>query len=961
MHNKEHENKSPYKHTLNIVSTDFPMRADAKINDPIMQKRWEEEKINEKILASNTGNETYVLNDGPPYTNGPIHLGHAYNKIIKDIIMRSRRMMGYHVSTIPAWDCHGLPIEQKVAGSKSHLSKSDLEESCRKYSFDWVDNQRASFKKLGVLMHWSRPYLTMDFQYQASIMSCFADLVGKGFINRTHKTISWCPVCSTALASAEIEYHDRNDPSVYVAFKTRSKNSFFASIEEDINFLIWTTTPWTIPLNRGVMLKAEGNYSLIRIDDKLFIVGSGCVESLSRVFKKNCLLLSEFKAEECKDILVEHPTDSRITVPVVFDKEVSDSEGTSCVHIAPGCGPVDYEVGVKNGLEIFSPIDKHGAYTEDVVPAFLTGKTFSEGQELVVNILKNNGSLIHATTLMHSYPHCWRCKSGLIFRATPQWFFDLSHNNLKQKALDAIKTITFFPESGRRFLTATIENRWEWCLSRQRVWGVPIAALLSSDRTTSWIDADFIRFVAQKVSQKGIRYWHEVTLEELVKEGILPENIALRYPVKEYDILDVWFDSGVSHTAILKKENQFPADLYLEGLDQHRGWFQSSLLTSVALHDEAPMKAIMTHGFTVDEKGHKMSKSLGNVIEPQFVIDKVGTDGLRLWAASIGYDGDAAISEKIIDNIAEVYRKIRNTCRFLLQNSNDIDKNSLIDLHFESLHPTDAYVLFATNRLYVTLLRAYQQGDFTRIFHELADYCSSVLSSFYFDISKDILYCSERNGSRRRSVQSLCHYIVTMLAHVIAPIMPHTAESIYDYCLLEERSSIHLSHFPDLTKLFGYSLYEGSVVHELAVEKAFNAMMTHDVWREYHLYWKAYFSFRSALLKAIENARDLKIIKHSLEAVVYFSYSEKFSDFSFLSKFVSLCLRDVTLDDHLSETLVVSRASCVSAHDYDLNEIVPGIFVSVVHSAGLKCPRCWKWHDSSQELCHRCERVISSL
>lgn len=932
--NEHSQEQSPFKDTLNLPRTDFPLRADAKVNDPKMLARWRAENLYTKAAACYEGAEKFILVDGPPYANGNIHLGHAYNKILKDIIAKAHRMMGKHTPVIPGWDCHGLPIEHKVTQENPGISGVELKKACRDYAAHWINVQREEFIKLGVIMEWDNPYITMDPWYEGAIITAFGVAVEKGFIERKNKTIPWCFTCKTALASAEIEYENRKDPSLYVLFKLdeATQKRLFSDVNEPIYFLVWTTTPWTLPLNRAVLLKAGAHYQLIKLKDTHIILGAPCAAKIAAMVQAEPEVIRTFGAEIFAQARVEHPIVEGVKVPVIFDVSVGLDEGTAIVHCAPGCGPVDYETGVKNNLEIYSPLTNEGTYAPEVVPAALAGMKITDGQIWVIKTLAAAGRLFHKASINHSYPHCWRCHNGLMFRATPQWFCNLEHDGIKQKALQAIESIDFSPAQGKNFLRATVEHRWEWCLSRQRAWGTPIPALISHDGTEVYTSGAFIAGVAKKVKDEGIEYWDRVTLQELVDQQLVPADVPIHNFRKETDILDVWFDAGVSHWAVLsvRADQRFPADLYLEGIDQHRGYFQGSLLTGMILQGQAPMKAIMTHGFTVDAKGHKMSKSLGNVVPPQQIIDRLGTDGLRLWVASIGNDGDAIVSDALLVNVEQVLRKIRNTCRFLLQNIYDYDheRDALV---YDALQPLDRYALWKLCGLQAAVLDAYKQGNLTAIFHMLADYCAVEISAFYGDIAKDRLYCDKSDGKQRRSTQTAFYHILDALTRLIAPLMSFTAEQVSDFYQKNKKDSIHLQCFADL----------GWIA----------SRCESDVFAAMEQQWGVLKEIRSAVLKLIEAQREEGVVKHSLEAMVTLSSP----------LFASLTVMGDRPEDFLKEFFIVSRVAIVPPSDGLQATECKGLSGRVDHAPGTKCPRCWNWdtETDARGLCRRCQKVVA--
>ncbi len=963
-----------FKDTLNLPRTDFPIRPQPKVDDPEMLKRWEKEKLYEKAYYSNQGSTKYILHDGPPYANGSIHLGHAYNKVLKDIMTKAHRMLGLHVPVKPGWDCHGLPIELKVTQERPGLSALELKRACRDYAQKWIDIQRAEFKRLGVVMEWDHPYITMGPHYEAAVIRAFGVFVEKGFIERKNKTVAWCSSCQTTLATAEIEYKERKDPSIYVLFPfgQQTARKLFPEVGgREVNLLVWTTTPWTLPLNRAVMLRAQAQYRLSELNGRLVITGAQVADEVAALIGSPQRMIKEFPTEYLTGSLVQHPFLDNLEVPLLAEEDVALGEGTACVHIAPGCGPQDYEVGVKHQLEVYSPISPRGTYEQGVEPEELAGVPVAEAQGWVIKRLAEVERLFYKTSLMHSFPHCWRCHSPLIFRATRQWFFDLNHSAIKQQALEAIKKITFIPEQARSFLYATVESRWEWSLSRQRVWGVPIPALICNECDVAYCTPGLVNQVAENTAREGIEYWDRVLLDELVPANFACPRCKKSNFRKETDILDVWFDSGVSHYAVLygNPELGFPADLYLEGIDQHRGWFQSSLLTSLVLEEEPAMRAIMTHGFTVDAKGQKMSKSLGNVVAPQQIIDRLGTDGLRLWVASIGHEGDAVVSETLLRNVGEVYRKIRNTCRFLLQNLYDFDKTTDA-LDIRELRVIDQAALAYLYELNRTIIREYLDGNFTAVFHTLADYCSSELSSFYLDIVKDRLYVEAADGKLRRSAQTTLWYILDTLTRLIAPIVSFTAEQLSDYYQKDKKESIHLQLFSHLRDIWH------SMAHEEVNEKPLGLLPAsyfgHIVdteraieeisWISKHTReWELLKDIRSAVLKAIELQREKGLIKHSLEAQVTLFINKNMKGYDIVQAFyTTLDQAGESHEEFYKEFFIVSQVALAHSAEGLEPTVREGLYARIDHAQGTKCPRCWQWEITTNPygLCRRCQEVL---
>lgn len=979
--NQTPEVKVSFKDTLNLPRTDFPIRANAKIDDPAMLKRWADEDLYAKSFVHNKGQTKYILHDGPPYANGHIHIGHAYNKVLKDIVTKVQRMFGNHVPVTPGWDCHGLPIEKKVTEQNPGLSNQDLKKACRAYAAGWIDIQREEFKALGVLMDWSHPYTTMNFEYESKILQAFGDFVSQGLIERKNKTVPWCPIDQTVLASAEIEYEDRKDPSIYVLFPLtqETSNAVLPELKDkQVNLLIWTTTPWTLPLNRAVLLKPSTPYTVLDTAHGYVVVGKQLADkvcALAGIEKKE---VAEFNSDQLLKTAAraQHPFVQELTVPIILDQSVLVEDGTACVHSAPGCGPEDYEVGVRNSLEIYSPVSPDGKYTNAIAPQELAGMKITDGQIWVIKKLVELNRMFFKTTIKHSYPHCWRCHGGLIFRATKQWFCDLSKGGLKHKAIEAVDSIAMLPEKSNNRLKATLDGRLEWCLSRQRIWGVPIPSLICTNCDFTYITRELVNHVADKVKDYGIEYWDDATVQELLPQGFACPQCKGAEFTKEQDILDVWFDSGVSHFAVLKDNPAlaYPADIYLEGKDQHRGWFQSSLLTSMVIEKIPAMKMIMTHGFTVDEKGRKMSKSLGNVVSPQQMTDKMGTDGLRLWASSIDLSGEAVVSDVLIQNVQEVFRKVRNTCRFLLSNLYDFDfGNDAIVL--SRMRVVDQYALQQLFKVNDQILKKYAEHDFTAVFHMLSDYCSSDLSAFYLDIIKDRLYVEKADGIERRSAQTACWYILDTLTRLMAPILSFTAEQLSDNYQKNKTESIHLQRFAALHDVWEQlAMQAGSSLPTMNVkaeqpnvqssEKA--QLMNFIVEREQQ--WQVLKEIRSAILKAIEGLREQGIIKHSLEAKVELFFDDAMPGLDDVHNlFEQLQESGQTVESFFKEYAIISqfalRQNIAGGSDVPgglAQSEYKGLFVRVEKAEGNKCPRCWNWEVSTNEfkLCKRCQAIV---
>lgn len=932
--------KNGYAESLNLPKTDFPLRSQFSITDPAMLQRWQEENLSQKTFDVHHGEQKFILHDGPPYANGHIHLGHAYNKISKDIITKSERMSGKHVPVIPGWDCHGLPIELKVTQEQKFESRQALQQACRSYANKWIDIQREEFKKLGVMMDWDRPYTTMDFSYEAKIVRAFGQFFKQGFIQKKLKTVPWCASCQTVLANAEIEYSERKDPSLYVQFPFDSSvaQKLFPQVSNrQISLLVWTTTPWTLPLNRAVVLHPGATYALVEMNDRLVILAHDLVAKVATTVGATASIITTFVAEDLIGQQVRHPFIQDLSVPVIGDGFVSLEDGTACVHSAPGCGPEDYEVGLKNNLEIYSPISASGTYTSEIKPAELTGMSVVDGQIWVIKKLAELDLILFKQSIRHSYPHCWRCRNGLIFRATSQWFCDLSQHNLKERALQAIETLTMYPESGKNRFSATLQGRLEWCLSRQRTWGVPIPALNCDQCGHVFTSGELIEVSAQGIEQGGIEFWDRVEVADLGSYHC-PSCAHTKFN-KEFDILDVWFESGVSHYAVLYENNEqaFPANMYLEGKDQHRAWFQSSLLTALVLENKPPMREILTHGFTVDEHGKKMSKSIGNIVTPDQIIEKVGTDGLRLWVASNDYDSDPVVSELLLKNVSEVYRKVRNTCRFLLSNLYDFDmQNDSVPV--EKLFAIDQQALVTLHNFNLAMQGAYCDRKTVAAFALLADYCAKDLSSLYLDIIKDRLYVEKADGHARRSAQTVCYHILHTLTTVMAPILSFTAEQVFDHYKKEGVGSIHLQTF-----------YDTQIIYDELVQR-------HNV-----IAWQSLGQIRSVILKSLEQAREQGLIKHSLDGRVRLSLSSDFEGFVDLSMFLNN-IKGQTIAEFLKEYLIVSQVEVFQSPQSFMSNAATGLWINVDKAVGGKCPRCWQWSVdcTGDTVCGRCAKVLQS-
>ncbi len=778
---------SDYKKTLNLPQTAFPMKANLAQREPETLKKWDAINSYEAMVEASGSKGTYVLHDGPPYANGHIHMGTALNKILKDIIVKSRNMAGFASRYVPGWDCHGLPIEHKVEQElkekKKTLPAHVVRKLCRDYASKWIDVQRKEFRRLGVLGNWEDPYMSMRPTYEAATARELANFVETGGVMRSKKPIYWCCSCHTALAEAEVEYYDHTSPSIFVRFPLQDdglKKVFSAADPAHAFVVIWTTTPWTLPDNMAVCLHPEFTYVLVEVDGAQYVLAEELLTSCAEQFGwSEPKILGRATGEQLEGLKARHPFYDRVS-PIILGQHVTLEAGTGCVHTAPGHGREDYEVGLKYGLEIYSPMDDAGRFLPTV--QFFAGLNVFEANPKVIEKLEEVGALLRQAKIKHSYPHCWRCKQPVIFRATTQWFISMEKNDLRGRALKAIdEQVRWIPAWGRERIHNMIEFRPDWCISRQRQWGVPIMALLCEDCGEAWNDPNWMRDICDRFAKHptGCDYWYEAELSEIVPEGLACPHCGGNHWKRETDILDVWFDSGTSFAAVLEQrpELAYPADLYLEGSDQHRGWFHSSLLVSEGTRQRAPYKAVLTHGYVVDGEGRKMSKSIGNVIAPQELIEKFGAEIVRLWVSSVEYREDIRISDEILGRLVDAYRRIRNTCRFILGNLEGLGKDDLLPLN--ELMPLDRFAIDAAARVHDRVQQAYMDFDFHKVYHTLHNYCVTDLSSMYLDVLKDRLYASGPASAERRSAQTALWHILGLLLRDMAPVLSFTAEEIF--------------------------------------------------------------------------------------------------------------------------------------------------------------------------------------
>jgi len=793
-----------YKKTLNLPNTKFPMKASLAKREPEQLKMWDELRLYEKIRRTSKNREPFILHDGPPYANGHIHIGTALNKILKDFIVRSRQMAGFDAVYVPGWDCHGLPVEHNVEKElgprKLKMSQGEIRKLCRAYAEKYIDIQREEFKRLGVMGEWENPYLTMNYAYEATIARECNNFALEGSLFRSKKPIYWCCSCKTALAEAEIEYHDESSPSIYVKFLLQDdlRRKIKGLTDKKVFVVIWTTTPWTIPANLAIALHPDIIYAAVDTKNgEVLILAKELVEDCMKIFGiSDFSILADIRADELERKRCYHPIYDRKSL-IIMGSHVTLEAGTGCVHTAPGHGREDYEVGLMYDLDAYSPVDDSGCFTQEA--DFFSGQFVFEANSNIVEHLHTKGALMARGKMKHSYPHCWRCKKPVIFRATPQWFISMDKTGLRKNALKEIDRVTWIPHWGKERIYGMIENRPDWCVSRQRAWGVPIAIFYCEKCNEMYLNSDIINHIYTLFEENGADIWFEKNVEELLPEDAVCKTCGNKAFIKEDDILDVWFDSGVSHAAVLEQRSnlKWPADLYLEGSDQHRGWFHSSLLTAVGTRGSAPYKSVLTHGFVVDAEGKKMSKSLGNVVAPEEVIKKHGAEILRLWVSASDYRDDIRISENILKQLSDAYRRIRNTSRFLLGNLYDFDPKKDV-VSYDEMSELDRFALHRLQELVQRTRRAYDSYEFHIIYHALYNYCIVDLSAFYLDILKDRLYTSPSQSKERRSAQTVMYKILDSLARIMAPILAFTSEEIWNFMPGNKMNSesVHMKSLP---------------------------------------------------------------------------------------------------------------------------------------------------------------------
>ena len=910
-----------YKETLLMPKTEFPMRGNLPNKEPKRQELWEEQNMYEKSLERTEGRPLFVLHDGPPYANGDLHIGHALNKILKDFIIRYKSMTGFHAPYIPGWDTHGLPIETALTKNKKvkrkEMSIVEFRKLCAEYALGQVDSQRSQFKQLGVRGDWDHPYITLTKDYEAAQIKVFGEMAKKGYIYKGLKPVYWSPSSESALAEAEIEYQDKRSASIYVAFEIADGKDLFAGDEK---FIIWTTTPWTIPANLGISLHRDLEYVVAEVNGEKFVLAQALLEDVSEELGwENVNVVKTFKGAEADRVVARHPFYDRDSLVMLGDHVTTDA-GTGCVHTAPGHGEDDFYVCKQYGIEAFCPVDDKGVFTEEA-PGF-EGIFYDKANKVVTEKLEEVGALLKMNFITHSYPHDWRTKKPTIFRATAQWFASIK--DFRQDILSEIKEVNWYPSWGETRLYNMVRDREDWCISRQRAWGVPIPVFYGEDGTPIITD-ETVNHISDLFKEHGSNIWFEKEAKELLPEGFTSEHSPNGVFTKETDIMDVWFDSGSSHEGVLmnRKDHRRPADIYLEGSDQYRGWFNSSLSTAVAVTGKAPYKTIISHGFVLDGNGRKMSKSIGNVILPSKVQKQLGADILRLWVASVDYQADVRISNDILKQTSEAYRKIRNTFRFLLANLADFNPATDV-VPDQELEEVDRYMLHRLQQLLSDVRENYDNYEFSPTFHQIHNFCAVDLSSFYLDFAKDVLYIEAADNKRRRSIQTGYYEILTTLVKLLTPIIPHTMDEVWEYLPGVEEESVQLTDIPEVRNVAGI---------ENLVTK-----------------WDHFMNVRDDILKALEEARSEKVIGKSLEAKITIVPKDAETK-EVLSSM-----------EHLHQYLIVSEA--VISESNDNAKEYNNVFVLVEKHPGEKCERCWvasetvgEDHDHP-ELCTRCASVV---
>lgn len=919
-----------YGKTLKLPQTEFPMRGGLPQAEPKMQEWWDEIDIYNKVLEHRKDGPTFILHDGPPYANGDIHIGHALNKVLKDIIVRYKSMQGYYAPYVPGWDTHGLPIEQAISNSgkvdRKKMSVSEFREACRQYALQMVEKQKSQFKRLGVRGDWDHPYLTLNPDFEAQQIRLFGRMVNKGYIYKGLKAIYWSPSSESALAEAEIEYKEKTSPSIYVAFDVKDGKGV---LPNDAAVVIWTTTPWTLPANLAISVHPEYEYVLVEANGRKFVVAAELLQSVSQaVGWEETKELARFKGEELEHVLCQHPFYDRDSL-VICGEHVTLDAGTGCVHTAPGHGEDDFAIGAQYGLDVLCPVDEQGKFTKEA-PGF-EGVFYDKANKMITEMLEKSGHLLKLDFIKHQYPHDWRTKQPIIFRATEQWF--ASVEQFREAMLEEIKKLDWTPKWGEIRLHNMIADRGDWCISRQRTWGVPIPIFYCRSCGEPHVDEQTIEHVATIFEEHGSNAWFDREEHELLPEGTACKKCGHGQFRKETDIMDVWFDSGSTHAGVLRtrEDLRWPADLYLEGSDQYRGWFNSSLITSVAVYDHAPYKGILSHGFTLDGEGRKMSKSLGNTVDPNKVSSTLGADILRLWVSSVDYKEDHRISDSILKQITEVYRKIRNTLRFFLGNLHGYD-NARDRVDYKDMNELDRYAVIQLNRMIDRVIKAYESYDFHVVYQAIHHFCAVEMSSFYLDIIKDRLYVSAPDDPERKAAQTVIYDALVAITRLMAPILPHTADEVWKYIPDKDLISVQLADMP----------------------KADPAVLDAELENK----WDRFMEVREEVFKALEIARQDKVIGNSLGASVHV-YPKAQETFDLLAQF-----------DRLDMLFIVSHVQVheAGATAPEGSHEDKHVAVAIQPAEGDKCERCWivtpevgkHEHEEHASLCPRCADIVAN-
>jgi isoleucyl-tRNA synthetase len=923
-----------YKETVNLPQTDFPMRAGLVTREPETVARWDEINLYQTLRKESAGHPKFVLHDGPPYANGNLHAGTALNKIVKDFVVKSKQMSGFDAPYVPGWDCHGLPIEYKVLsnlGEKAKdLSQVEIRRKCREFALGFVELHREGFKRLLVSGDWPNPYLTLKPEYVAAGIRVFAEMYQKNCIYKGLKPIYWCSHCQTALAEAEVEYDDHTSPSIYVKFN--AVDPIPGLEKEKVSYVIWTTTPWTLAANLAISLHPDFKYSAVKVGEETLIVATElAAQALEACGITEYTTLKEFSGSELEGLKYQHVQFEDRICPIIMGDHVTLEAGTGCVHTAPGHGQEDYVVAARYGIEPLSPVDHEGRYTKDA--GKYEGQWVSKVNPVVIEDLSESGHLLIKQDIVHSYPHCWRCSTPVIYRATPQWFVSMSENDLRGNACKAVDTVEWIPSWGQERIRSMIANRPDWCISRQRSWGVPIPVCYCADCEEVYATPEMFQKIEDKAlsAADGIDRWFDEDVSEFLPADAKCSSCGCTNFKKETDILDVWFDSGVSNRAVLEKHPDltWPADMYLEGSDQHRGWFQSSLLPAVAVKGLAPYKTVVTHGYVVDGKGKKLSKKLGNFMELPKMIKKVGAEVIRLWVASENYKQDIRISDEILTRMQDSYRRVRNTMRYGLSNLYDYDAS--MALPFEELAEIDQWILCRMEVLRERVLKAYGEYEFHHMYHDVMNFCSIELSSFYFDISKDRLYTFAANSKERRSAQTALASITVDLLKYLAPVLSHTCDEAWLGLPegLKTSDSVHLEQFPAAHP--EYSLSEAALKH-----------------------WEGLLRLRSIVSKELEGMRQDKVIGSSLEAEI-----------TLIPGTDSIKETLKAYEDKLESIFIVSKCTIGETTD-EATQSEDGLIVKAAKATSGKCKRCWNYRESvgqnevHPDICGRCVEQLGA-